>query len=179
MNHFTTTSTGRRFHFLEPRHEDIDLQDIAYSLAHKFRWGCHAKPNISVGQHSVMVAGMLLRKHFNTTVVLQGLMHDAAEAYLGDIPTPLKAHLPDYQAIELICEAAIFARFSIPYPPHPAVKAADRESGKWEYRDLMPGDSVGPPAGNHPTLRVWGPEEAEFLFKDMYYHLKAELRAAA
>jgi hypothetical protein len=175
MVDFITTATGRKFHFENPQPEDICLADIAYSLAHTPRWGAHANPQISVGQHSVMVADALLRNGAPQIVQLQGLFHDSAEAYLGDIPTPIKARLPEYRAMELIVTGAIFDVFRIPLPMDQQVHLQDFEMRRWEYRDLMPGDGVEPPLGNHPMLKVWSPVQAEESFLGRYYDLALAL----
>lgn len=172
---FITTATGRRFHFTDPKPEDIDIADIAYSLANTNRWGSHAKPQISVAQHSVMVADALLRCGASQMVQLQGLFHDAAEAYLGDVPTPIKRELHAYQAMEIICTGAIFDAFGIELPMHPQVHLQDVEMRRWEYRDLMRGDGVEPPLGNHPLLKVWSSLQAEEAFLGRYYDLSLAL----
>lgn len=172
---FITTATGRRFHFMGPQPEDIAISDIAYSLANTFRWGSHARPQITVAQHSVLVADALMRNGAPQMVQLQGLFHDAAEAYLGDVPTPIKARIPDYVAMELICTGAIFDAFSIDLPMDPQVHLQDVEMRRWEYRDLMQGNGVEPPLGNHPTLKVWSPIQAEESFLGRYYDLSLAL----
>lgn len=172
---FITTATGRRFHFMDPKPEDIGISDIAYSLANTNRWGSHARPQLSVAQHSIMVSEALMRCGANQMVQLQGLFHDAAEAYLGDVPTPIKARIPEYQAMELICTGAIFDAFGIALPLDPQVHLQDVEMRRWEYRDLMHGDGVEPPLGNHPTLKVWTPLQAEEAFLGRYYDLSLAL----
>lgn len=175
MTDFITTATGKHFHFMDPQPEDIALADIAYSLANTPRWGAHAFPQISVGQHSVMVADALLRCGANQTIQLQGLFHDAAEAYLGDVPTPIKAQLPEYVTMEILVTGAIFDKFGIPLPMDPQVHLQDVEMRCWEYRDLMPGHGVEPPKGNHPHLMVWTPAESEAAFVGRYYDLAIAL----
>lgn len=173
---FITTATGRRFHFEDPQPDEIDIADIAYSLSHTNRWGGHCYPALSVAQHSVMVADALLRTGAPQMIQLQGLMHDAAEAYLGDIPTPIKALLPEYMAMELLVTDVIFRRFGIPMPMDHQVHLHDVEMRKWEYRDLMPPvDGVEPPVGNRPKLVPWNPVQSETAFVGRFYDLTLAL----
>ena len=74
---------------------------------------------------------------------LQALLHDAAEAYLGDVSSPLKSLLPDYRAVEARMERVIAERFNIPYKgnDHGLVKLLDLRTLATEVRDLMPPSS--------------------------------------
>jgi len=67
-------------------------------------------------------------------------MHDAHEAFTGDLVTPLKARLPRYVALEERAERSVLARYGIAYPLHPCVKKADLRALMTERRDLMPPD---------------------------------------
>ena len=79
------TYSGRRFWPLEPRPQDVDIEDIAHAMSMKCRFTGHAEGFISVAEHSVNVARFLPPK-----LRLHGLLHDAAEAYLPDIARPIK-----------------------------------------------------------------------------------------
>lgn len=173
---FITTATGRKFHFQSPAEDEIEIADIAYSLSHTNRWGGHCYPALSVAQHSVMVADALLRNGASQIIQLQGLMHDAAEAYLGDVPTPIKRKLPEYMAMELLVTDVIFQRFGIPMPLDEQVHLQDVEIRRWEYRDLMPEvHGVEPPVAQHPTLKVWSPLQAETAFVGRFFDLSLTL----
>lgn len=82
------TYTGRRFDLLRPSPGDIDIVDIAHALAHVCRWGGHCMHWYSVGQHSLWVSAYV--EYERPDLALHALLHDAAEAYIGDIVTPLK-----------------------------------------------------------------------------------------
>lgn len=175
-NDFITTATGRRFHFENPQPDEIDIADIAYSLSNTNRWGGHSYPAFNVAQHSVMVADALLRNGASQIIQLQGLMHDAAEAYLGDVPTPIKRMLPEYMAMEILVTDAIFQKWRIPMPLDHQVHLQDVEIRRWEYRDLMPEvRGVEPLVVPHPTLKVWTRLESETAFIGRFYDLALAL----
>lgn len=84
------TFSGRKFTAAEPRAEDVRLVDVAHHLALICRFGGATSKFYSVAEHSCRVAGWLRREGASACVQLQGLLHDAAEAYCGDVPRPLK-----------------------------------------------------------------------------------------
>ena len=98
----------------------IKIEDIAHGLSHLCRFGGHTVRHYSVAEHSWWVSQQVPEEF-----ALQGLMHDATEAYLVDIPTPIKKHFPMYYEVEKRLHAAICERFGVdPAMPGP-VKEAD------------------------------------------------------
>ena len=146
MEHWTDkpgcirTVTGRYVSIANPQAEQIDLEDIAHGLANTMRWGGHTLHPYSVAQHSMEVAKRCERPH-----ALAALLHDASEAYLCDLPTPLKSLLPDYKAIEARFMRVIFDRFGVPYPLHESVSKADADALQWEWEAVM----IAPKGGFH------------------------------
>lgn len=132
-NPWIETVSGKKFYFLNPKQDDVDIKDIAYALANQCRFNGHV-PFFSVAEHSVAVAARLPSR-----LQLAGLLHDAAEAYLSDIPSPIKQYLPDYQAMEELVQGVINAKFKIGLSPEDAkmVKDADKDATATEAYYLL------------------------------------------
>lgn len=122
------TRSGLKFEYLYPDPDVIVIEDIAHALANKCRYNGHCEPYYSVAEHSVRVSIMLQIEQQTPEVQFFGLMHDAAEAYLPDVPSPLK-HMPEFgffRDVEKLIEGAIAAKFDLPIFKHPAVEWADK-----------------------------------------------------
>ena len=129
------TASGRHFNYHDPRPADIHILDIAQGLANECRFSGQGRAFYSVAQHAWLVSHTVPREF-----ALEGLLHDAAEAYCKDIPSPLKALLPDYRDIEARTDLTIRATFGLPLVMSPTVKHADLILLATERRDLMPAD---------------------------------------
>ena len=95
---FIETYTGRPFYPLNPRQEDISIIDIAHGLSLQCRYGGQISDFYSVAEHSVLLA-MYAEEELHASVLdcLQILMHDAPEAFMTDIPRPVKQYMPEYR----------------------------------------------------------------------------------
>jgi len=165
------TYTGRRFRPFDPRPDDVCIEDIAHALALKCRFCGHCTAFYSVAQHSVLVSEACAAHGWGWGTQLEGLLHDAAEAYLPDVPRPVKPHIPGFADIERQVEEAVARAFGLTTPWHPAVKRIDTAILRDEARQLMDGDhsdwNLPEPALGIP-IDPWGPEEAERRFIERF-----------
>ncbi len=163
------TYTGRKFYSVDPRAEDIDVRDIAHSLSNLCRFNGHCLRYYSVAEHSVRVARAL-----PSELSLWGLLHDAGEAYLTDLPRPVKQFLPQFSELEdrVLCRVA--ERFGLSWPMPAAVKHADNVLLATEARDLMAPPPEAWNLGVEPLaepIEPMMPHEAERWFLEEFARL--------
>jgi hypothetical protein len=161
---------------LTPDPEAINQIDIAHALSNLCRFTGHTRHFYSVAQHSVLVANLLPRE-----LRFMGLMHDAAEAYVTDMATPLKNLLGNYRELEASVWEAVCIRFGLPLELPPEVKHADLVALATEKRDLMPEHAEVWPSlvGITPSPRAvlpLMPEDAKFIWLEMFETLGRRLR---
>lgn len=143
---WVVTLSGQRFNILNPHPKDIRLEDIACSLARQARFNGHTRFFYSVGQHSCLGAQVSPTKD----IAKQMLFHDATEAYIGDLVSPVKRLLPDFEIIEGRIHRAICEKFDLEMPSPKVIKQIDRRLLATEVRDLITKD-----------LKSWGISEDE------------------
>ena len=125
------TYSGHYLNVFDPNPDYICIEDIAHGLSHMPRFAGQTAKFLSVAEHSFNVS-MSLRQPF----CLEGLLHDASETYLMDIPKPIKQHLPDYVKLEDNLMRVIAAKFGIPFPISPEVKIEDKRQLEFEHFHL-------------------------------------------
>ena len=135
---FITTYTGKQIDPANPIVSNICIEDIAHALSNTCRFNGHCREFYSVAQHSVLVCGIA-----PNNVALMALLHDATEAYIADITSPLKPHLSNYAELEQAWWDAIALRFELtdafnqPLIIDKQVKEADLIALATEKRDLL------------------------------------------
>lgn len=171
------THCGVKFIHRDPKPQDILIEDIAHSLSNLCRFAGHTKVFYSVAEHSVRVS-YLCKPPYE----FEGLMHDSPEAYVVDMPRPLKyaPGMEPYRAYEKLSERAIRERFNmLPVEPK-EVKDADIRLLYTEKRDLLtPGAHWSLPklVVNQEIeplplpIDPWTPEQAKIRFLMRYYEL--------
>jgi uncharacterized protein len=137
------TFTGMQFDFLNPTAKSIQFDDVAQGLAQECRFSRQTSLFYSVAEHSVLVSKILQRRGAAHSVLQLGLMHDAAEAYMGDMASPLKQLCPDFKRIEARVMDAVIERFRLPPRDHQfawaMVHQADLDARAIEGVELMSG----------------------------------------
>jgi 5'-deoxynucleotidase YfbR-like HD superfamily hydrolase len=171
------TYSGKRFNLLNPDSEMVDITDIAHALSNTCRFGGHSREFYSVAQHCVLCS-----KVAPEAISLQALLHDAPEAYINDIPTPVKGLLPQYKQLEDKIWKIIANKYKVSEIMDPLIKEIDRRMLVTEARDLMHCNNEWVDEmemDRYPIpLQVWTPKEAkeEFLKRFRRLRMRAKNR---
>jgi hypothetical protein len=175
------TFTGKHFYLLDPRPELVCIEDIAHALARTCRYGGHVHvENYSVAEHSVLVAEYAashqISGRYSDEDVLEALLHDAGEAYYGDLKRPIKHHpvvAPVLAPIFAKVDAIVRQVFGLPQVETQSIKVLDRRIVRDEKAQVMAGDygntGLYPPLG--VTIQGWAPARAEAEFLKLYEEL--------
>jgi 5'-nucleotidase len=176
------TVSGRWIDPLAPDRASIEIEDIAQALANQCRFGGHCRAFYSVAQHSVLVADVYEERGASAAEALAALMHDASEAYLVDLPHPLKHRSPlgaPYRLAEARLEEAIRARFDLA-PPGPELKEIDRAMLASERAAIASGGDPWPELEGYRPLDLeidpWEPPRARREFLARFERLDAARR---
>ena len=157
------TFTGLQFWPMDARPEEVDIRDIAHSLAMLCRFNGHCRRFYSVAEHAVHVSRVVAPEQARW-----GLLHDAAEAYLSDLPQPIKRELPIFRTHEERLLGVIARRFGLAEAMPAAVKQADMVMLATEKVALMAKEPVPwetlPDPLDPAMIQSWTPEQAELAF---------------
>lgn len=179
---FIQTVSGRRVNPFALAPSDIDVDDIAHALGNQCRFGGHCRQFYSVAQHSCLVADLVRAEGGDATAELWALLHDAPEAYLSDLPYPLK-HFSEfgrlYRDVETRLQQAITEHFGLSPEPPATVREADRAllaterlalmADAWEWPEL---EGVEPA---DVAIDPWPPQRAVAEFRSRYRELRQQL----
>lgn len=192
------TYSGGRFHLLNPRADEIKIEDIAFALAGIGRYNGHFRRRnrrhiYTVAEHSVHIAEAIAKAvndpsspHFvkdrreRLRMELTGLLHDAAEAYIGDMTRPLKVKMLAFKEVEARIDAKIAEVFDTVFPLPPIVKEFDtrilvdeRAQGMDpERKNVWATDELQPLGAD---IMWWTPDVAESKFMDRFIRLTSEM----
>lgn len=150
------TVSGRIIDLFDPKPEDFDINDIAHGLSNTCRWNGHTGEFFSVAQHCVL--GLEVCPDNRKA---QWLLHDAEEAYFGDIITPIKNLLPDIEQASERLRRVIYKQFGVEYLYDDIVREVDKRMLNWDYKHLI-GDNYNRGVG-------WRPELAKKMFLENFH----------
>lgn len=156
-NNCVRTLSGKRVNLINPKPDEITIEDIARGLAFKSHFGGHTPRYFSVAEHSLLTQRLLPPElKSNPIISALALLHDAPEAYLGDCVKPLKDLLPNFVQIEKHLQAVIMQRFNLPGANLAVIKPYDIKAQEMEYVCFYSGENCG--------FDFYSPEEAMNVF---------------
>lgn len=171
--------SGAKMNYNAPEESDVTLDDLASALSNICRFSGHLPKFYSVAQHLVNTSRIV-----PVEFAFEALMHDTAEAFTNDLPTPLKWAFPIFKELESKIEQAMADRFGFNYPYNPAVKLADTQMLLLEKKFVKLDEREWP---NYPDLdpdveaellglvdmKPWQPCRAKREFLERYEELEA------
>lgn len=163
----------------------IDLRSIAAALSKICRFGGHCPRFYSVAEHCVHATRLARSERLSVEALIAVLLHDAAEAYIGDMVKPLKVSIPQFADVERRIEAAIERRFNVDFAKWATViKRFDRAMLKAEKTIMWPDDAetwagFSEIEDRYVSLWYWDPTTAENQFLDVAYGLFRDQREEA
>jgi hypothetical protein len=166
------TTHGNRFFPFDPKEEEIRITEIAHSLGNICRFVGHCKHFYSVAEHSIHVS-KLVPKH----LACPALLHDAAEAYMGDLSRPIKQYIPVFSDIEEKIMKAVYSKFGYDLSENEkeVIREADNRVLAHEARQIMRGNTkdwnLDPMAEIYPEevkIRFYSPDVSRVMFLKQY-----------
>jgi hypothetical protein len=138
-NYKIQTYSGQTVDYLNPNPDTIKIEDIAKALSNECRFGGQSRFHYSVGQHSILAAGLAPKR-----LKLEALLHDAEEAYIKDLPTPLAAaigrgQVKQYEFVKLKFKYVIRDKFKLVWTDdnYHIIKTIDRRLAVTERDSLF------------------------------------------
>jgi uncharacterized protein len=160
------TYSGKYVNVFDPNPDDLCIEDIAHSLSRQCRFGGHLHHHYSVAQHSVFCASLVAEKD-----KFEALMHDSSEAFLLDLPRPIKKQMNEYSSVEDKLMKALAEKFEFQFPMSESVKEADDFMLHMEWNELMISkkDHILFGGAHHQCLSA---EKAKNFFLETFYLLQ-------
>jgi uncharacterized protein len=155
--------SGILFDVFEPKAENIRIVDIAHALSNLCRYGGHSPRFYSVAQHCVICS------HQEGTPIekLEFLLHDASEAYMVDLPRPIKRNIEQYRTIEDNLLKVIFEHFGLTFPLTDKVHQVDNDVLAFEYDNFY--------TNPNSEFEFWSPEKAKAEFLARFEDLMSQI----
>lgn len=154
-----TTFTKKYVNVFDPKPETLCIEDIAHALSKEQRFGNHLPINYSVAQHSIICAELSSPRN-----KLTALLHDASEAYIRDLPKPIKIRMPEYEAVEHTLMKCLSQKFGFIYPLPEEVKQIDKLMLIKEWDALMV-------RNQDFEYGILNQEEAEAKYLSLFYEI--------
>lgn len=155
------TNSGIFMNVFEPTADMFCIEDIAHALAAQPRFAGHLNRHYSVAQHCVLSARMAKKKNKKAA-----LLHDSTEAFILDMPSPIKARMPEYKEFERKLMIAIANKFNIQFPFDKEIKKIDKIMIHIEWENLV--------NNNNKKFKCWSQKKAKRKFLEMFYELTAK-----
>ncbi len=156
--------SGGFFDFVDIEQSEFTIEDIAHNLSRICRYTGAVEKHFSVAQHSTLVSYAVDKEH-----ALAAHLHDASEAFMNDLNSPLKKLIPAYKRLEIKVEKEIFKRFGLKFPMHPSIKVADTNILQAENYYLRGIDNkLGP---YFKPIKAWTAEKSKKEFLKRYNEL--------
>lgn len=171
------TYTGIMIDPLNPKAEEIVIEDVAHALSLLCRANGHFSQFYSVGQHCVNCIKEAEARGLSQRIQLAALLHDASEAYLSDVTRPVKVRLPRYKEIEAPLQELIWEKWlGSPLTPqeYQSVRAIDDDMLTYELWRMMGRAPADPDFSLHsvPQTAFTGFEACEKEFLQLFYQLR-------
>jgi len=171
------TATGGQFSLSNPQPEQVVLADIAFALSKQCRFNGHCSAFYSVAEHCVLMTRFAERNGATVDELLHILLHDATEAYVGDMVAPLKNIMPDFRALEARVWDTIIDRFDLTTEQNVSVRTLDLRMLAREKEVLLPENTPDWAClEGHPPLPIslymWTPRDAAREFIQTFVSLR-------
>jgi 5'-deoxynucleotidase YfbR-like HD superfamily hydrolase len=158
------TYTGRYIDAFNMTIEDIDILDITHSLALTTRWNGHSQEPYSIAEHCVWMA----ERATTPETKMEALLHDASEAYIVDVPTPIKKRMPEYLVVEEHIMSLVAKKFGFSLPMSEEVKKLDRQALEFEWENKVLDN----------TFTSMEHHEAKRRFLECFYEIQKQISEA-
>lgn len=172
---YIQTFTGKKFYYFNPNTEAVDILDIATALSRTCRFSGMSREFYSVAEHSYHCSYLVPPE-----LALEALLHDASEAYTGDLPKPLKRGIAKViEPLEDEILSMIFDKWDLEFPFPPEIKKVDMQMLYWERHAIMGSPDnqwedlkgLNPDIRNKPDIKCWGPNTAKKKFLQRFKEL--------